>query len=147
NNVSNLTGAIAFYLYIVLGMNYDTYSLEGGQAYYQKAQGILNASEGRIGWNANDEPNLKNSFYIIDNILSGRFKPLRQTIYDYHSNGLDLMHKDVTKGRDGVYSALEGMLELAKIFPNSMMIRVFFNAKFKEIVEIYKPAPIAEQNK
>jgi hypothetical protein len=147
NNVNNLTGLVAFYLYVVLGLDYDTYSNEGGQIYYQKAQGILNASQGMNGWGANDEPKLKNRYYIIDNILSGRFKPLRQTLYNYHINGLDLMHKDVAKGRDGVYKSLEGILDLAKIFPNSMMIRVFFNAKYKELVEIYKPAPIAEQNK
>ncbi|MBC7426500.1 MAG: DUF4835 family protein, partial [Bacteroidia bacterium] len=80
-NVNNLTGVLAFYTYIVIGLQYDTYSLEGGTPYYQKAQGILNASQQINGWRANDGKSYKNRYYIIDNISSDRFRPLRKGLY------------------------------------------------------------------
>ncbi|MES2616571.1 MAG: DUF4835 family protein [Bacteroidota bacterium] len=146
-NVYNLTGVLAYYVNIVLGMNYDTYSLEAGAPYYQKARDIVNASQSMNGWRPNDGKSLKNRFYLIDNLTSERYKPIRKTLLDYHLNGLDVMHKDVTKGRDAVFKSLENFQDIAKIFPNSMLIKVFFNAKYKELIEIFKGAPTAEQNK
>lgn len=146
-NVYNLTGVLAYYVNVVLGMNYDTYSLEAGSPYYQKARDIVNASQTMNGWRPNDGKSLKNRYYLIDNLTSDRYKPMRKSMFDYHLNGLDVMHKDVTKGRDAVYKALENFEDLAKIFPNSMLIKVFFNAKYKELIEIFKGAPTAEQTK
>lgn len=146
-NVYNLTGVLAYYVNIVLGINYDTYTLEGGTSYFLKAREILNASQSIAGWKPNDGKSLKNRFYLIDNLTSERYKPLRTTMYNYHMLGLDMMHKDVTKGRDEVFKSLENFQDLAKIFPNSMLIKVFFNAKQKELVEIFKQAPAAEQLK
>ncbi|NQW42916.1 MAG: DUF4835 family protein [Bacteroidetes bacterium] len=146
-NVYNLTGVLAFYVNTVLGLNYDTYHLEGGSAYYTKAREILNASQSIPGWKPNDGRSLKNRFYLIDNLTSERYKPIRVTLYNYHLLGLDIMHKDVAKGRDEIYKSLENFQDLAKIFPNSMLIKVFFNAKYKELVEVFKQAPAAEQAK
>jgi hypothetical protein len=147
SNVYNLTGVLAFYVDVVLGLNYDTYALDAGTPYYQKAREILNASQTMNGWRPNDGKSLKNRFYLIDNLVSERYKPLRKSFFDYHLNGLDIMHKDVTKGRDAIYKSLEDFQELARIFPNSMLVKVFFNAKYKELIEIFKEAPTAEQNK
>ena len=147
SNVYNLTGVLAFYVDVVLGLNYDTYALNGGTPYYQKAREILNASQTMNGWRPNDGKSLKNRFYLIDNLVSERYKPLRKSLFDYHLNGLDIMHKDVTKGRDAIFKSLEEFQELARIFPNSMLVKVFFNAKYKELIEIFKEAPTAEQNK
>jgi hypothetical protein len=147
SNVYNLTGVLAFYVDVVLGLNYDTYALNAGTPYYQKAREILNASQTMNGWRPNDGKSLKNRFYLIDNLVSERYKPLRKSLFDYHLNGLDVMHKDVTKGRDAIYKSLEEFQELARIFPNSMLVKVFFNAKYKELIEIFKEAPTAEQNK
>ncbi len=147
SNVYNLTGVLAFYVNVVLGLNYDTYSLNAGTPYFQKAREILNASQTLNGWRPNDGKSLKNRFYLIDNLTSERYKPLRKSLFDYHLNGLDIMHKDVTKGRDAIFKALENFQDLARIYPNSMMIKVFFNAKYKELIEIFKEAPTAEQNK
>ena len=147
SNVYNLTGVLTFYINVVLGLNYDTYSLNAGNPYYQKSREILNASQTMNGWRPNDGKSLKNRFYLIDNLVSERYKPLRKSLFDYHLNGLDIMHKDVTKGRDAIYKSLEDFQELARIFPNSMLVKVFFNAKYKELIEIFKEAPTAEQNK
>ncbi len=146
-NVYNLTGMLAFYVNIVIGLNYDTYSSETGMPYYQKAREILNASQNISGWRPNDGQSLKNRFYLIDNLTNDRYLPIRKSLYNYHMNGLDMMHKDVVKGRDEIYKSLENFQELTRVFPNSMLLKVFFNAKYKELIEIFKGAPTAEQTK
>jgi hypothetical protein len=146
-NVYNLTGMLAFYVNVVLGLNYDSYASEGGTPYYQKARDIINASQSIDGWRPNDGQSLKNRFYLIDNILNDRYLPVRKALYAYHLNGLDIMHKDVVKGRDEIVKALESFEELTRIYPNSMLVKVFFNAKYKELIEIFKGASSAEQTK
>lgn len=146
-NVYNLTGILAYYINVVIGLNYDSYSSEGGTPYYQKAREILNASQTMDGWRPNDGQSMKNRFYLIDNLLNDRYLPVRKAFYAYHLNGLDVMQKDVTKGRDEIYKALESFESITKVYPNSMLVKVFFNAKYKELIEIYKGAPTAEQNK
>lgn len=146
-NVYNLTGILAFYVNVVIGLNYDSYSSEGGTPYFQKAREILNASQTMDGWRPNDGQSMKNRFYLIDNLLNDRYLPVRKAFYAYHLNGLDIMNKDVTKGRDEIYKALESFESITKVYPNSMLVKVFFNAKYKELIEIYKGAPTAEQNK
>lgn len=146
-NVYNLTGMLAYYVNVVLGLNYDSYSSEGGTPYFQKARDIVNASQSIDGWRPNDGQSLKNRFYLIDNLLNDRYLPVRKGFYAYHLNGLDVMHKDVVKGRDEVFKSLESFEELTKIYPNSMLVKVFFNAKYKELIEIFKGASSAEQTK
>ena len=146
-NVYNLTGMLAFYVNVIVGLNYDTYSSEAGSPYYQKAREILNASQNISGWRPNDGQSLKNRFYLIDNLTNDRYLPVRKSLYSYHMNGLDVMHKDVQKGRDEIYKSLENFQELTRVFPNSMLLKVFFNAKYKELIEIFKGASAAEQSK
>lgn len=146
-NVYNLTGILAFYVNVVLGLNYDTYSAEAGTPYYLKAREILNASQNISGWKPNDGQSLKNRYYLIDNLTNDRYTSVRKSLYNYHINGLDVMHKDVAKGRDEVFKSLESFQELTRLFPNSMLMKVFFNAKYKELIEIFKGAPTAEQTK
>jgi hypothetical protein len=146
-NVYNLTGMLAFYVNVVIGLNYDTYSPETGLPYYQKAREILNASQSIPGWKSNDGQSLKNRFYLIDNLTNDRYAPIRKSLYNYHMNGLDVMYKDVAKGRDEIYKSLENFQELTRVFPNSMLLKVFFNAKYKELIEIFRGATAAEQIK
>lgn len=146
-NVYNLTGMLAFYVNIVLGLNFDSYSSEGGTPYFQKAREILNASQSIDGWRSNDGQSLKNRFYLIDNLFNDRYLPVRKAFYNYHINGLDQMHKDVVKGRDEIYKALESFREITRVYPNSMLVKVFFNSKYKELIEIFKGASAAEQSK
>lgn len=146
-NVYNLTGILAFYVNVIIGLHYDSYSSEAGTPYFQKAREILNASQSIDGWRPNDGQSLKNRFYLIDNLMNDRYLPVRKGFYAYHLNGLDIMHKDVVKGRDEIFKALQSFEELTKIYPNSMLVKVFFNAKYKELIEIFKGAPSAEQTK
>ncbi len=146
-NVYNLTGVLAFYVNVIVGMQYDTYSLEAGTPYFVKAREILNASQSIPGWRPGDGQSLKNRFYLIDNLTSERYAVMRKAYYNYHLNGLDYMHKDVNKGRDEVFKAMASFEDLTRTFPNSMLIKVFFNAKYRELIEIFKGAPAADQQK
>lgn len=147
NNVYNLTGILAFYAYIIMGMDYDSFGELAGTPYYQSAKAILDASQSIPGWRPNDGSANQNRFYLVDNLLSDRQRALRETIYMYHRKGLDLMHKDVNKGRLGVEEALKNIQELCRLLPNSMIVRNFFLVKHKEIIDIYKEAPVAEKNR
>jgi hypothetical protein len=146
-NVYDLTGILAYYAYIILGLDYDSFSPEGGTEYYEMAQAILNASQNIPGWRANDGNGNRNRYYLLDNLFSERFKPMRQTYYQYHRLGLDIMHKDLVKGRAEIEKSIENLRELARLLPNSMMIRQFFFVKMTEIIEIFKEATPAEKNR
>lgn len=147
NNVYNLTGILAFYAYIVMGIDYDSYGELAGTPYYQQAKAILDASQNIVGWKANDGQNNQNKFYLIDNLLNERFRPLRETLYRYHRKGLDMMHKNTEQGRKEIEESLKNIQELCRQLPNAMMVRNFFLVKNKEIIEIYKEAPVAEKNR
>lgn len=146
-NVYNLTGVLGFYAYMAMGVDYDSYGKFAGTDYYNQAKAILDASQSINGWRPNDGLNNRNRFYFLDNLTNDRFRPLRETYYMYHRNGLDIMHKDLDKGRIAIEESLKNIQELCRLLPNAMIIRTFFLAKNKELIQIYKEAPVAEKNR
>lgn len=147
-SVSNLTSLLAFYAYIIIGMDYDTYSLEGGTPYFTKAQSIASINVTQPGWEANaGKTALRNRYYLIENLTNARYKPMRKMYYQYHRKGLDLMYKKQDEGREAITKAIKLMEPVAQILPNAMYIRIFFDAKVNELVNIYKQAPVSDQNK
>jgi hypothetical protein len=137
---SNLTSLLAYYVYIVIGLDYDSYSLFGGTTYYQKARQIVNNAQTQPGkgWKAFD--GTRNRFILVDNLLDNNFKPIRETIYKYHRLGLDVMSQNIDNGRDEIKDLLPKLLKLAKERPNSMALNLFFTAKSEEIVRIFSRA-------
>ncbi|NJL75208.1 MAG: DUF4835 family protein [Saprospiraceae bacterium] len=136
----NLTSILAFYAYIVLGMDYDSFSPFGGQPHYLKAQEILNNVPSNVsnrdpqGWTATGGN--RNRYWIIENILSPRVRPLRQAMYDYHRQGLDLMASDVVASVVVIADALNSLGEVQRAYPNAMILQMFSDAKTDEIIEI-----------
>ncbi len=132
-----LPNLLAFYANIMVGMDYDTFSLQGGTPYFQKAQDIDNQSQSssNSGWRAFD--GLKNRYWLIENLLSPELKPLREAIYIYHRKGLDQMSQNVEKGRSEIASALPILKEAVSAKPNSMLAQLFFLAKSAEMVNIF----------
>jgi len=147
NNIYNLTGILAFYAYVLIGLDYDSYGEMAGTPYFQNAKAILDASQNINGWRPNDGTQNQNRFYLIDNLLSDRFKPLRQSFYRYHRKGLDIMYKEMEKGRTEIEESLKNIQDICRVLPNSMLVRNFFLVKNKELIEIYKEAPVAEKNR
>ena len=140
---NNLTALASFYSFLIIALDKDTYSLNGGQAYFLKAQNIVNLSQsGNFGgWKSFDGS--KNRFWLIDNILNTGFSDIRQCYYDYHRNGLDLMHNE-SKQAQAKTTISNSIIALQNIYqkrPNAFILQVFFDAKSDEIVSIFKEGP------
>lgn len=142
----NLTAVLGFYAYLIIGMDYESFSPDGGTPYFSKAQNIVNNAQ-RLperGWKAFESS--RNRYWITENLLNSSFRPLRSTIYRYHRLGLDKMADNITEARPAI---TEGLKDLRKVYqdkPNSFLMQVFFNAKTDEIVNIYSQAEPDEKN-
>lgn len=138
---SNLISVLAFHVYMILGMDADSFSLKGGAEYYAQAQVILNYSQqGNFeGWKLEDGQ--QSRFILIDNVLSDTYKEFRNVLYDYHRNGLDIMNSDTKAGKLAIAQSLSSLLEMNKRRPNSYLMRVFFDAKAEEIEDIFSGGP------
>ena len=137
SHLSNLTSVLAYYAYIIIGLDYDSFSLDGGTPYLQKALTIVNnaQSSGDFGWKAFDGN--KNRYWLVNNMLDASFVPIRETMYKYHRLGLDVMADNKDGGRAAISETLENLKQVHSIKPLSYNMQVFFNAKADEIVNIY----------
>ena len=140
---NNLTSILSFYVYTIIGMDYDSFSLLGGDPYFQIAQDIVSeippsAKKKYKGWQNLDGN--RNRFWIIDNIQNPRVRPYRQAMYDYHRQSLDIMHKDMPTALIIMTKAIETIGEVRKNMPQAMILQMFANAKSAEIIEIFKNA-------
>ena len=141
----NLSSLLAYYAYMILGMDYDTFSLEGGTPHFLQAQTIVaNAQNaGERGWKASQSK--QNRYWLVENHLSQTFRPVRNCLYNYHRKGLDLLFDDVEGARLTMAEALIDMRSTNRIRPGSYNIQVFFLAKSDEIINVFGPAPDAEK--
>ncbi len=147
--ISNLTSMLAFYAYIIIGLDYDAFSLNGGTPYYQKAQSVVNTvpsnltSENAPGWKAFDSD--KNRYWIAENLLNPRYAPIRESLYQYHLQGLDAMYEDANKGRLVILNCVRRISEVAEEYPTAMLVKMFFNAKSEELISLFSGAPPNEK--
>lgn len=102
---------------------------------------------GQPGWQVTDGGGSRNRYWLIENVLNDRFKPVREAYYRYHIKGMDVMNKDIEEARLEITSSLQLLQKVWKIMPNSMLLKVWFNAKVNEIVNIYCKALTADKNK
>lgn len=139
---SNLTSTIAFYMYVIMGMDYDSFSELGGDKYLNKAQDILNAvpsnaAPSSTGWKVNDGD--RNRYWLIENLLNVRVQPFRRALYQYHLLGMDRLTKDDTRpeGLASIEKALTAIREVNAAYPASMIIQLFVIAKRDEILNVF----------
>lgn len=144
---SNLTAVLAYYAYLVIGLDYDSFSPNGGSAYLKKAQNVVNNApeQGNSipGWKA-VEGN-KNRFWVIDQLLSPRFSQFRSTWYAIHREGLDNMYSKPEDSRKKFLEAVNAMSQLQKENPGAILIQFFFNAKSNEFLNIMAQVPREER--
>lgn len=137
---SNLVNLLAFYANIILGFDYDSFSLMGGNDFFAKAENIVaqcqNARE--AGWKSFE--NRRNRYWLVNNLQDRSYAPVRECMYRYHRLGLDIMADNVNDGRLEVVSALELLQKAHRTKPNAYILQVFFDAKSDEIVNVFKPA-------
>lgn len=146
SSATNLTAILAFYAYIVLALDYDSFSKDGGTPYFIKAQTIVNNAQAvpERGWKAFESN--RNRYWITENYLNVSFKPLRSCIYQYHRLGMDRMTENVQDARAAITETLKGLRTTYADRPNSIGMQSFFNAKSDEIVNLYSQAQVDERN-
>lgn len=138
---SNLISVITFHIYMILGMDADTFAINGGDEYFVQAQTIANYSQqsNAKGWSLQD--GLQTRFALIDNILSPTFTEVRTGMYTYHMQGLDQMSSNPLKAKQVIASVLPELDKMNRRRPNSFLMRVFLDAKADEIAQIFSGGP------
>lgn len=141
---SNLISVLAFYSYLIIGMDGDTFSKQGGTKNLETSQDILNLaiSSGYKGWSQSD--GLQNRYFLINDMLSATFVPFRDALYEYHYDGLDMMHRDLKLAKLKIKEAINTVGKINDTRPNAFLTRIFFDAKSDEIVSIYSAGPSIE---
>ena len=138
---ANITALVAYYVNLILGMDYDSFAPRGGDPYFQKAQYIVNNApeSGQItGWKPFD--GLRNRFRLIEGLVNSRFTLMHDAIYSYYRGGLDRFYENEEEGRNGILNALNYMNTVNSENPNSMIIQFFFQGKSNELVKIFTKA-------
>ncbi|TRX43000.1 type IX secretion system protein PorD [Flavobacterium restrictum] len=137
---SNLVSVLAFYCNMILGMNADTFQPLAGNQYFETAQNIANVAQqgGYKGWSQADGN--QNRYFLINDMLSPTFGPIRQAMYSYHA-GLDVMSLDLKSGKEKIKNAVLGLSKVNETRPNAFLTRVFFDAKSDEIVSVFSGGP------
>jgi hypothetical protein len=145
---NNLTSVLAYYAYVVLATDYDTFSPEGGTIYWQKAQLIVQNAQAasESGWKQS-QSGQKNRYWLVENTLQPLFKGIRDCMYAYNMNGLDKMSEDPAAARATILTSLELLIPVAKARPASYNMQVFFNAKRDELINIFKGGTPEEKTK
>ncbi len=139
---SNLTAVIAYYVYVILGLDYDSFSLRGGDVYFQKAQNIVNnAPDGRsiTGWRSFDGQ--RNRYWLMENFTNTKYGPIHEVLYNYYRKGLDHMYENEPEAREAVFNCITRLNTLNNEQFNSMIIPFFLQGKSTEIVKIFRKAP------
>jgi len=151
SNISNLTSILAFYAYYILGIDYDTFSLMGGSQYFINAEQIVlnaqNAAE--RGWKPMDDIAHKNRYWLVKDMIDTDYEPVRVFNYNYHRLGLDVMDEQVVEGRAAITSSLELLQQVYRKKPDPYMylLRLVFDAKVDEIVNVYTESYPEERNR
>ena len=142
----NLTSILAFYAYMVIAYDYDSFSPEGGTEYFTKAQIIANNAKnsGGQGWLPQGKRN--NRYWMVDNALQSVFKPIRTAYYTYHRNGFDIMYNDMVAGRKAVLTAMESLSPVQRSRPGSLNLQIFLTSKSQELIDLFSQAEIKDKN-
>ncbi|MBL6647427.1 MAG: DUF4835 family protein [Flavobacteriaceae bacterium] len=140
---SNLSSLVAFYLNIVIGIDKDSYVYNSGKVYFNKSKNILNLANqnNSSGWSSSSSGGVLNKFWLIDNLSSTSSDEFKDFIYNYHSNGLDLMHSNQIETKNNIMTYLSYLKPLKRRSPNSILLKILFDAKSDEIYEIFLGGP------
>ena len=146
-HISNLTSILAYYAYLIIGMDYDTFSLKGGDVFFQKAEKIIaNAQNDNsaTGWKSFE--GLSNRYWIIENLLSTDFDNMRIFYYEYHRKGLDFFTEKPDFVREYVAELILSLKSSFNQRPRGYLFQIFFDTKTDEIVNIFSKGNIMQAN-
>jgi hypothetical protein len=144
---SNLTAILAYYAYIIIGLDQDSFAPDGGDALFKKAQNVVNNAPANSryisGWKAFE--GTRNRYWLTENLLNNRYKNFHEVLYRYHRQGLDLMYDHIDKGRETIVSCLNLLNAMYADNPNTMILQLFFEAKSDELEGIFSKAPTQQK--
>ena len=146
-HLSNLTSVLAYYAYIIIGLDYDTFSNSGGDSFFIRAQKIVNNAQGdnnATGWKSFEGS--KNRYWLVENLLNPDFQLLRKVLYTYHREGMDNFTEKPEFVREVIASSLINLLDVYNQRPKGYLIQLFFDAKTDEIVNVFSKGTIMEAN-
>lgn len=136
-----LTALLNFYAYLILGFDYDSFAPNGGAAFFQKAQEIVNlaaSSSNELGWRSSESN--KNRYWIVENLMNSRYKGFHTVLYKYHRQGLDQMESNPAKGRRAIIDGLREMQRVHRQNPLMPITRLFLDTKDDELVKVFGKA-------
>jgi len=134
---NNLTSILAYYAYVIIGMDFDSFSMLGGNEYFNNAQTVVNNAQSTsyTGWKSFESD--KNRYWFIENILNSRYEDFRGFTYKFHREGLDVMHDNASKGRVEALKAIKLLAKVHKVRPNLRVMKVLFDAKRDEFIGLF----------
>jgi len=139
---TNLTSILAFYAYVIIGLDYDSFSELGGTPYFQKALTVVNNAQqsGRPGWQP--QGSIRNRYWLQENLNNPQMIDLRKVIYTYHRLAMDDFEKNPDQGREIILKGLKDIKKVRDINPNAILVISFFDAKSKELANIFSAGNI-----
>lgn len=140
-HTNNLTSLLAFYAYLFLGLDGDSFAKFGGTPYYEKAMAVVTAAQNapERGWKAFESQ--RNRYWLMENLLNGSYMQIREAIYVYHRRGMDVMSENMDMGRLAITESLELLQRAHRNRPGLFILQLFMEAKREEFVNIYTQAP------
>jgi len=143
---SNLVSIISYYSFLIIGMDMDTFNLNGGSIYFDNAQTIVNLARqsGYKGWNPNESD--RNRFWLIESMLSNTYSDYRKSFYIYHKKGLDFMILNNFDAKEAIIESINNLEKVYNVRPDSYLLQIFFDAKSDEIVNIFSGGPKVDFN-
>jgi len=145
---ANLPAILAYYVNIILGFDYGSFSVRGGDVYFQKAWNIVNnAPESRdiTGWKAFESQ--RNRYWLAENLNSNRFALFHNVLYSYYRTGMDIFFENEEEGRNGILNGLNFLNTINTENPNSMIMQFFFQGKSAEFVKIFSKANLEQKTR
>ncbi len=146
-HITNLTSVLAFYAYIIIGLDYDSYGMMAGTEFLQKAKQILNNAQSDTdqSWQAFGTNNKKNRFYLIEHMTDTDNSSIRKFYYRYHRLGLDIMHEKTVQGRTEIANSFQLLKKVYNRQADSYFLRILLSTKVDEIVKIFSEAPMQQK--
>jgi hypothetical protein len=144
---SNLVSILAFYANLIIGLDYDSFSADGGTLFLQRAEAIVTNAQNsqQTGWKAYEST--KNRYWLVENLLNDKYRAMRSCLYRYHRLGLDRMSERLDEGRAEIADALIELRPAYRENPTAIIFQVFFTAKSDEIVNIFSQSYPDEKNR
>ncbi len=152
---SNIVSLVSFYVYTIIGLDYESIAKGGGAKYFSSAEQIMNSTtnalssgDGQIiGWRSFDGQINRNRYQLNNSLLSSKYETFRQAIYEYHHLGMDNFYDKPTLARQNILNALDKLDKIARDNPNNILLAVFFQAKSDELLNVFSGAEMGEKVK